>query len=152
MKQLESDGRTEYLPPPPGSRLGMVLEGLDVQFALSALKSRPVTGNRRREVIEMRFGLIDGEPKTIREIAESFERSQSVIDQDEIEALITLRGVRDSIRPEKVFQRREIHYIDGAWLYPPHVLRKYGTEERPPIKPEFIYPKDSADASSQDDC
>ncbi len=53
---------------------------------------------RERSVIEMRFGLDGGEPKTLREVADEFRITKDRVRQLEARALDQLRSPRRSLK------------------------------------------------------
>lgn len=63
---------------------------LIVQF----LKSLP---EREQKLLKMRFGLEDGEPKTLREVSLALEVTRERVRQLEIEAIKRLRVLHDEI-------------------------------------------------------
>lgn len=68
----------------------MIHEDLIVQF----LKSLP---EREQKLLKMRFGLEDGEPKTLREVSLALEVTRERVRQLEIEAIKRLRVLHDQI-------------------------------------------------------
>src|SRR5258708_2466822 len=107
-----AESRIPYEPVPAGSRLDRTLEGLDPNFALATLKE-----GLRRE-LELRYGLVDGRPRTAAEVAQELGHHRSFVHNVETQALIALREVRDEHRPERVFERDRIPEIDDAYLLP----------------------------------
>lgn len=144
--QSESGGLHD--PAPRVSRLDRTLTGLDLSFALSALTERQGEGvidkERQRRVIEMRYGLLDGQPMTRRAIAKEFDRSEQTIRNLEFGALFILREVRDEHRPERVFPRKRIFGLDNDYLHTPHDLKRIAERHRKAginIKPQYEYPE-----------
>lgn len=71
--------------PPPGD---VVLDGQLREQLYDALQKLP---DRERRIIDLRFGLTDGDPRTLQEIAEEFKLSRERIRQIEGEVLRKLR-------------------------------------------------------------
>jgi RNA polymerase primary sigma factor len=74
---------------PEAGPIAALVEGDLVDTLLSKLKAR------EREVIKMRFGLEDGEEKTLREIGEKMDVTRERIRQLEIEAIARIKRLYD---------------------------------------------------------
>jgi RNA polymerase primary sigma factor len=74
---------------PEAGPISDLVEGDLVDVLLSKLKAR------EREVIKMRFGLEDGEEKTLREIGEKMDVTRERIRQLEIEAIARIKRLYD---------------------------------------------------------
>jgi RNA polymerase primary sigma factor len=82
--QLSEFIQDEDIPPP----VDVVLDGQLREQLYDALQKLP---DRERRIIDLRFGLTDGDPRTLQEIAEEFELSRERIRQIEGEVLRKLR-------------------------------------------------------------
>jgi len=82
--QLSEFIQDEDIPPP----VDVVLDGQLREQLYDALQKLP---ERERRIIDLRFGLTDGDPRTLQEIAEEFELSRERIRQIEGEVLRKLR-------------------------------------------------------------
>ncbi len=82
--QLSEFIQDEDIPPP----VDVVLDGQLREQLYDALQKLP---DRERRIIDLRFGLSDGDPRTLQEIAEEFELSRERIRQIEGEVLRKLR-------------------------------------------------------------
>ncbi len=82
--QLSEFIQDEDIPPP----VEVVLDGQLREQLNDALQKLP---DRERRIIDLRFGLSDGDPRTLQEIAEEFELSRERIRQIEGEVLRKLR-------------------------------------------------------------
>jgi hypothetical protein len=106
--------------PVPGSRLGMVLSGLDPQYALSEFVIRQNTlvkdKELARKVIEDRYGLFDGQLKSVKQVAARLGVTVSAAMNAEGRAMLVLDRIRNENRPEKAADRPDIHGVDDAFL------------------------------------
>jgi RNA polymerase primary sigma factor len=82
--QLSEFIQDEDIPPP----VDVVLDGQLREQLYDALQKLP---ERERRIIDLRFGLTDGDPRTLQEIAEEFDLSRERIRQIEGEVLRKLR-------------------------------------------------------------
>ncbi len=82
--QLSEFIQDEDIPPP----VDVVLDGQLREQLYDALQKLP---DRERRIIDLRFGLTDGDPRTLQEIAEEFKLSRERIRQIEGEVLRKLR-------------------------------------------------------------
>lgn len=82
--QLSEFIQDEDIPPP----VDVVLDGQLREQLYDALQKLP---DRERRIIDLRFGLTDGDPRTLQEIAEEFNLSRERIRQIEGEVLRKLR-------------------------------------------------------------
>jgi len=82
--QLSEFIQDEDIPPP----VDVVLDGQLREQLYDALQKLP---DRERRIIDLRFGLTDGDPRTLQEIAEEFDLSRERIRQIEGEVLRKLR-------------------------------------------------------------
>ncbi|MDH4209204.1 MAG: sigma-70 family RNA polymerase sigma factor [Anaerolineae bacterium] len=82
--QLSEFIQDEDIPPP----VDVVLDGQLREQLYDALQKLP---DRERRIIDLRFGLTDGDPRTLQEIAEEFALSRERIRQIEGEVLRKLR-------------------------------------------------------------
>jgi RNA polymerase primary sigma factor len=82
--QLSEFIQDEDIPPP----VDVVLDGQLREQLYDALQKLPP---RERRIIDLRFGLTDGDPRTLQEIAEEFDLSRERIRQIEGEVLRKLR-------------------------------------------------------------
>ena len=82
--QLSEFIEDEDIPPP----VDVVLDGQLREQLYDALEKLPL---RERRIIDLRFGLTDGDPRTLQEIAEEFNLSRERIRQIEGEVLRKLR-------------------------------------------------------------
>jgi RNA polymerase primary sigma factor len=82
--QLSEFIQDEDIPPP----VDVVLDGQLREQLYDALQKLP---DRERRIIDLRFGLSDGDPRTLQEIAEEFKLSRERIRQIEGEVLRKLR-------------------------------------------------------------
>ena len=82
--QLSEFIQDEDIPPP----VDVVLDGQLREQLCDALQKLP---DRERRIIDLRFGLTDGDPRTLQEIAEEFKLSRERIRQIEGEVLRKLR-------------------------------------------------------------
>jgi RNA polymerase primary sigma factor len=82
--QLSEFIEDEDIPPPAD----VVLDGQLREQLYAALQKLPA---RERRIIDLRFGLTDGDPRTLQEIAEEFDLSRERIRQIEGEVLRKLR-------------------------------------------------------------
>lgn len=82
--QLSEFIKDEDIPPP----VDVVLDGQLREQLYDALQKLP---DRERRIIDLRFGLTDGDPRTLQEIAEEFKLSRERIRQIEGEVLRKLR-------------------------------------------------------------
>lgn len=126
------------------NKLEAVLSGLDTDFALSELRARQRPGvqdkDRAHKIIEMRYGLGDGEPMTLAQIAGELGVSSTIIRHSETASLLTLARLRDETRPERAFERDDYYPVDGAYLYPKRIAKRSKTHLYHP--PKYHYPED----------
>ena len=152
MSHLESSApepntRNQYTPT-PGSKLDIVLGGLDPRFALSALTESQREGvvdkGRARRVMELRFGLEDGNAHTLKEVGRQFGIARERVRIIEVESLIALNKTRKMHRPERVFERRDMFGIDDAYRHTRSALRRMAERDREEgiiRKPRYEYPE-----------
>ena len=81
-----------------GTDEDVVNKGIETEAEREILRSAVAElGDREREIMEMRFGLIDGKEKTQKEVAEQIGISQSYISRLEKKIIQKLRVKLESI-------------------------------------------------------
>ena len=90
---IDYDGNELLLSDILGTDEDIVNKGIETEAEREILRNAvSELGKREREIMEMRFGLIDGEEKTQKEVAEIIGISQSYISRLEKKIIKKLRG------------------------------------------------------------
>ena len=95
---IDYDGNELLLSDVLGTDEDIVNKGIETEAEREILRNAVAElGNREREIMEMRFGLIDGKEKTQKEVAEQIGISQSYISRLEKKIIQKLRVKLESI-------------------------------------------------------
>lgn len=95
---IDYDGNELLLSDVLGTEDDVVNKGIETEAEREILRSAVAElGDREREIMEMRFGLIDGKEKTQKEVAEQIGISQSYISRLEKKIIQKLRVKLESI-------------------------------------------------------
>lgn len=95
---IDYDGNELLLSDVLGTEDDVVNKGIETEAEREILRSAVAElGDREREIMEMRFGLIDGKEKTQKEVAEQIGISQSYISRIEKKIIHKLRVKLESI-------------------------------------------------------
>lgn len=95
---IDYDGNELLLSDVLGTEDDVVNKGIETEAEREILRSAVAElGDREREIMEMRFGLIDGKEKTQKEVAEQIGISQSYISRLEKKIIHKLRVKLESI-------------------------------------------------------
>lgn len=95
---IDYDGNELLLSDVLGTEEDVVNKGIETEAEREILRSAVAElGSREREIMEMRFGLIDGKEKTQKEVAEQIGISQSYISRLEKKIIHKLRVKLESI-------------------------------------------------------
>ena len=90
---IDWDGNELLLADILGTEEDIVSKGIESEAERAMLRDAIAElGKREREIMEMRFGLLDGKEKTQKEVAEAIGISQSYISRLEKKIIRKLRG------------------------------------------------------------